>query len=827
VESLEYRTAPATIVVHAGDDFFSPRDAFVLVGDTVRWVVDSSGHTTTSSDANGTLNGLWDSGILGAGSIFEHTFNTPGDFFYICTIHFVCCDMAGTVHVSAPALPELTIAKSHMGNFSQGDAADTYTLNVSNIGSGPTAGTVTVTDALPTGLAPTAADSGTVNGWSLSASGQTITATRSDPLPSGSSYPALTLTVSVSDNAPASLTNTVTVSGGGTANTASASDPTTIIQGGADLTITISHTGNFKQGDSADTYNLTVSNIGQRATAGVVTVTDTLPSGLAPMAADNGMMNGWTVSTSGQTITATREDVLAGGASYPVLTLIVMVADDAPASVINTATVAGGGEFNTANDTASDSTTIIQNSQAAELTITKRHNGNFHPGDRADVYTITVSNVSATPTDGSAVTVTDTLPTGLVPTEADDGIMNGWSLSTSGQTVTATRTDVLAGGASYPSLLLTVRVADNAPASLTNSATVSGGGGVNTTNSTASDVTNIILGEADLTIALSDSGDFNAGGAATYTITVSNGGRAATNGTVMIIDVLPAGLTYSGPATANGWTITTSGQAVNATRMDVLAAGESFQALPLAVSVANGNAPTRFVNTSTVSGGGERNISNDAAVDVAGGQSPHRRGGETAGSSAPSTSAVLDTVGNGLTGSDEFLTNLVTQDYMGFLHRTPSSDEVGSWVNLLKNGLGDEQVLAGFTSSAEYYQQAGGTDQGWINALYHDVLGRTADAGGKTSWLQALASGVSRFNLALAFATSAEHESIIVEADYARYSGPQRRCSRSGRLGQPASAGHVGRAGGSRLRDLRRILFHPRFVHSQLAGRGVPSRLPA
>src|SRR5262249_55770133 len=59
----------------------------------------------------------------------------------------------------------------------------------------------------------------------------------------------------------------------------------------------------------------------------------------------------------------------------------------------------------------------------------------------------------------------------------------------------------------------------------------------------------------------------------------------------------------------------------------------------------------------------------------------------------------------------------------------------------------------------------------WINALYHDVLGRTADAGGEASWLQALASGVSRFNVALAFATSVEHESIIVEADYQRYLG--------------------------------------------------------
>ena len=317
---------------------------------------------------------------------------------------------------------------------------------------------------------------------------------------------------------------------------------------------------------------------------------------------------------------------------------------------------------------------------------------------------------------------------------------------------------------------MTVSVADNAPASLTNTATVSGGGGVNTSNNTARDVTSITP-VPELTVALSHSGDFNAGGSATYTVTVSNIGGAASNGAVMVSDVLPEGLTYTGPATANGWTITTSGQSVNATRMDVLASGASFQALPLAVSVAADNAPTSFVNTATVSGGGEFNISNGAAVDIAGGQSPGRRGGQTTGSAPPSTVAVLDTVANAFTDSAEFLTNLVTQDYMQLLHRNPSPAEVASWVNLLNTGLSDEHVLAGFTSSAEYYQQAGGNDQGWLDALYHDLLGRSPDTAGEASWLQALASGTSRFNVALAFAVSVEHESLVVEADYQRYLG--------------------------------------------------------
>ena len=65
------------------------------------------------------------------------------------------------------------------------------------------------------------------------------------------------------------------------------------------------------------------------------------------------------------------------------------VASNAPASVTNTATVSGGGDVNTANDTASDVTSIVQ---VADLTISKSHTDTFQQGDSADHYTITVNN---------------------------------------------------------------------------------------------------------------------------------------------------------------------------------------------------------------------------------------------------------------------------------------------------------------------------------------------------------------------------------------------------------------------------------------------------
>jgi uncharacterized repeat protein (TIGR01451 family) len=258
-----------------------------------------------------------------------------------------------------PPPPDLTITKTHVGNFTQGDASRTYTIKATNSGTGTTSGTVTVTDILPTGLSPTADDNTTVNGWNITFNNQTITATRSDTQGPDTSFPALPIEVAVAADAAASVTNEATVAGGGETDTSNdtADDPTTINQV-ADLTIAKSHVGDFTQGDSGDVYTIQVSNVGHAATAGNVTITDVLPTGLLPTAADNTVVNGWSITFNGQTVTATETDSLAAGDHYLDLPITVDVAGDAPSSVTNTATVAGGGEVITGNDSADDPTTI-------------------------------------------------------------------------------------------------------------------------------------------------------------------------------------------------------------------------------------------------------------------------------------------------------------------------------------------------------------------------------------------------------------------------------------------------------------------------------------
>ena len=117
----------------------------------------------------------------------------------------------------------------------------------------------------------------------------------------------------------------------------------------ASLTIASAHTGTFTQGQSNATYALTVTNGGSAgATAGAVAVTETAPSGLIPVSMQGA---GWTCAGP----TCVRSDALAPGSSYPSITLTVDVANNAPASLTNTATVSGGGS---ANGSASDATAI-------------------------------------------------------------------------------------------------------------------------------------------------------------------------------------------------------------------------------------------------------------------------------------------------------------------------------------------------------------------------------------------------------------------------------------------------------------------------------------
>jgi uncharacterized repeat protein (TIGR01451 family) len=286
------------------------------------------------------------------------------------------------------------------------------------------------------------------------------------------------VTVNVTGAATSPQVNQSIVSGGGSP-TASVSDSTTILIAPA-LSITKTHSGNFTQGQQGAMYTVTVSNAaGAAPTTGTVTVTDTLPPGLS---FGSMLGSGWACVAPN----CTRNDALAGGASYPPITVTVNVAGGAASPQNNSVSVSGGGS---AVGNANDSTTVLAASQPS-LSISKTHAGNFAQGQQNATYTITVSNNNAAATTSGTVTVTDTLPAGLTLVSMTG---TGWNCAS----ITCTRSDALAGGTSYAPITVTVNVQSNATSPQVNQVSVSGGGSA---AAGASDSTVISISTPTLTV---------------------------------------------------------------------------------------------------------------------------------------------------------------------------------------------------------------------------------------------------------------------------------------------------------------------------------------
>lgn len=257
----------------------------------------------------------------------------------------------GTTTVNVNTVPDLALAMQHAGNFGRTETG-VYTITASNVGGGPTSGTVTVVDTLPIGMT-VAAMSGT--GWTCTLA--TLTCTRSDALASEKSYPPITLTVNVSANTSTTETNTATISGGGETDTANdfVGDVTTIVNPGVDLGVSSSPFQLFTtQGATGVTLSTSILNFGSTATSGAVTETITLAPGLTATAISG---TGWSCTLA--SLTCTRTDPLGSNLKYPDITITFNVALNAPLSVSSiVATVSDTGDTEPRNNTVSVSTEI-------------------------------------------------------------------------------------------------------------------------------------------------------------------------------------------------------------------------------------------------------------------------------------------------------------------------------------------------------------------------------------------------------------------------------------------------------------------------------------
>ena len=168
-----------------------------------------------------------------------------------------------------------------------------------------------------------------------------------------------TFTCSRTFSQPGSFTNRVRIVGNSNRDGRpwpDTTDESTVTALGPDMTATKTHNGDFVAGETGRVYTLNARNSGNAATSGLVTLQDTLPAGLTATAISG---DGWSCSLA--TLSCTRSDALAGGSSYPPVSVTVDVAADAPDQVTNVASVSGGGEGPaTGNNSANDPTTIAR-----------------------------------------------------------------------------------------------------------------------------------------------------------------------------------------------------------------------------------------------------------------------------------------------------------------------------------------------------------------------------------------------------------------------------------------------------------------------------------
>jgi len=212
-------------------------------------------------------------------------------------------------------------------------------------------------------------------------------------------------------------------------------------------------------------------------------------------------------------------------------------------------------------DSIFDSAVFIQagsfNSTAPDLTVTKT--GTPNPVKVGDpiTYTIVASNIGNDNETG--IVVRDTLPTSL--TNITTTVSGGFTANISGNVVNFTGGNLLAGGSSI--LTITGNTTENV-SPIANTVFIDPDDisfELDETNNEATVSTTVTL-LPDLTVTKTDSPDpVVLGNPLTYTINVSNIGKADTTG-VVVQDTLPSGLTNISTTVNNGFTAAVNGNVV-------------------------------------------------------------------------------------------------------------------------------------------------------------------------------------------------------------------------------------------------------------------------
>ncbi len=422
---------------------------------------------------------------------------------------------------------DLSLTSSDSPDPVEAGASLTYTLDVANAGPS-SAGSVTVTDALPAGatyLSATPSQGACTH----------LLGSVTCELGTLASSASASVEIEVVPLATGEITNTASVSSAEQdPNTADNSDSEmTTVQPAADLSVASTSSPAPVAAGSDLTYTLDVSNAGPSDASGV-TLTNVLPEGATYLSATP------TQGSCSQAAGAVscQLGALAVSASTSVE---IVVRPQAAGQAINTASVSAVElDPDAANNVVSLATTV---DPVAGLSLAMSDSEDpVHEGSDL-TYTLDVSN--AGPSDATSVTLTDQLPGGATFVSATP---TQGSCSESSGTVTC---DLGALNESS-SASVQIVVQPEGAGEITNTASVSANEHDSNPGDNAASQTTTVDPVADLGLSMLDGPDpVAAGSNLTYTLEVANAGPSDAD-SVTLTDELPSSVTYVSATPSQG-----------------------------------------------------------------------------------------------------------------------------------------------------------------------------------------------------------------------------------------------------------------------------------
>lgn len=492
---------------------------------------------------------------------------------------------------------DLTASKTGPGANVFAGQTVTYTLTLADTGPSD-AQNVTLSDSLPANL--TLISEGTVPGnpdsFSAFFSGNTAFFSATKMGASHTDHFTVVAVVSTSLSSGATVVDPLTVTSSTNSSiTINPASSTSTVTTSADLSITKTGPATITAGSTV-TYQLTVTNLGP-SDGPSVTVTDTLPAGLTFVSASVISNPDNFGQPSSSVPSFVSGDVLAGSSDVFQIVAVVASTLTANGTRVDQATVSSPNDLTVTNNTVTFVSTVAT---SADLSVTKSGPATVAAGG---VVTYTLTLVNAGPSQALAVSLTDTLPSGLTLLSESALGTNPDSFSAGSSGNNATFLGGSVGAGRTDQFLVVASAASTLPASfsLFDQATVTSflTTDPNTANNFATFTTTVTT-SADVSVAKSGPATAAPGSTVTYSLTVADLGPSAAQN-VTLTDALPSGMTLLSVSAvgtnpdsfqnkSSGNTVSFSANTVGASNTDV------FQV----VAFASSGLTTALVNTATV-----------------------------------------------------------------------------------------------------------------------------------------------------------------------------------------------------------------------------------